>query len=206
MCTNYDTHPRVLRWLTPEIVKDTIEKTGSMVKAAEFLGVHRETIRNRLHNHKIASIEPMGYEDVYDIEVDEYHNFALSSGVFVHNSADMLQLLRRLGFDTSEISVDKTPLPYMKLRSMVYEDLIFMPMSKLLRTELEELEVTPDGAKIDHPMKGSKDMADGVCGSVISTIRNSDKHKMMYITMSKPHSISSEVKQLFWPEMQEGEV
>jgi hypothetical protein len=26
---------------------------------------------------------------VYDLEVDDYHNFALSSGVFVHNSKDV---------------------------------------------------------------------------------------------------------------------
>lgn len=36
-------------------------------------------------NHKVVSIEDGGYEDVYDIEVEKYHNFALSSGVFVHN-------------------------------------------------------------------------------------------------------------------------
>jgi len=39
------------------------------------------------HNHKITKIEfEKGSFPVYDIEVDEYHNFALSSGVFVHNS------------------------------------------------------------------------------------------------------------------------
>jgi hypothetical protein len=36
-------------------------------------------------NHKIESIEVIGCEDVYDFMVDEYHNFALASGVFVHN-------------------------------------------------------------------------------------------------------------------------
>ena len=80
-----------------------------------------------------------------------------------YESADLLQLLRRLGFNTQEISVDKTSLPYMKLRSLVYEDLIFLPMSKLLRSELEDLELDPKGMKVDHPIKGSKDMADGVC-------------------------------------------
>ncbi|MBF0554024.1 MAG: hypothetical protein HQK96_05625 [Nitrospirae bacterium] len=37
-------------------------------------------------NHKIVSIEKFGKEDVYDITVDKYSNFALSSGVVVHNS------------------------------------------------------------------------------------------------------------------------
>jgi DNA gyrase subunit B len=39
-------------------------------------------------NHRIVSIEPVDEKmDVYDIEVPNTHNFALASGVFVHNSA-----------------------------------------------------------------------------------------------------------------------
>lgn len=40
------------------------------------------------YNHKIKSIKLLsGLIDVYDIEVPNTHNFALASGVFVHNSA-----------------------------------------------------------------------------------------------------------------------
>jgi DNA gyrase subunit B len=46
----------------------------------------REAIHN--YNHRIVSIEPVEERlDVYDIEVPHTHNFALASGVFVHNSA-----------------------------------------------------------------------------------------------------------------------
>lgn len=38
------------------------------------------------NNHKVIAIEICEREDVYDITVDEYHNFAISSGIFVHNS------------------------------------------------------------------------------------------------------------------------
>jgi intein/homing endonuclease len=39
-----------------------------------------------LYNHKVKSVKVLDrFEDVYDITVDKYHNFALSSGVFVHN-------------------------------------------------------------------------------------------------------------------------
>ena len=42
-----------------------------------------------LVNHKVISIKELDTtEDVYDIEVDGNHNFALSAGVFVHNSKD----------------------------------------------------------------------------------------------------------------------
>lgn len=38
-------------------------------------------------NHRVISVETVNERcDVYDIEVENYHNFALSSGVFVHNS------------------------------------------------------------------------------------------------------------------------
>ena len=41
------------------------------------------------YNHKIVSVLPLAETaDVYDITVDEHHNFLLTSGVFVHNSID----------------------------------------------------------------------------------------------------------------------
>lgn len=41
-------------------------------------------------NHKIKSIEPYNITmDVYDLEIKDNHNFALSAGVFVHNSKDI---------------------------------------------------------------------------------------------------------------------
>jgi DNA gyrase subunit B len=45
-----------------------------------------EAIKN--YNHKIKAIIPLEQKiDVYDLEVSGTHNFALASGVFVHNSA-----------------------------------------------------------------------------------------------------------------------
>ncbi len=47
-----------------------------------------ETIKN--YNHKIRRIERITEKmDVYDLEVPEMHNFALASGIFVHNSSKM---------------------------------------------------------------------------------------------------------------------
>ncbi|GAB5492144.1 MAG: hypothetical protein Phog2KO_23590 [Phototrophicaceae bacterium] len=49
-------------------------------------GLAREAVSN--YNHRVVSIEYLSEEiDVYDIEVPNTHNFALASGVFVHNSA-----------------------------------------------------------------------------------------------------------------------
>lgn len=39
------------------------------------------------YNHKVVSVEKLDYrDDVYDFEVPNYHNFATSAGVFIHNS------------------------------------------------------------------------------------------------------------------------
>jgi DNA gyrase A subunit len=41
------------------------------------------------YNHRVVSVRFLEEcEDVYDITVDEHHNFLLASGVFVHNSLD----------------------------------------------------------------------------------------------------------------------
>ncbi|MGB8644377.1 MAG: DNA topoisomerase (ATP-hydrolyzing) subunit B [Anaerolineae bacterium] len=49
-------------------------------------GRAREAVAN--YNHRIVSVERLAEPvDVYDLEVPGTHNFALASGVFVHNSA-----------------------------------------------------------------------------------------------------------------------
>ena len=56
---------------------------------------------NTFNNHKVTSVERLTErEDVYCLSVDKHHNFALSSGVFVHNCEDFqVQGLNHLGSD-----------------------------------------------------------------------------------------------------------
>ena len=42
------------------------------------------------NNHEVVSVRDGGCEDVYDITVDRHHNFALTAGVFVHNSVNVV--------------------------------------------------------------------------------------------------------------------
>ncbi len=54
-------------------------------------------------NHKVVSIEFLDEKaDVYDIEVADNHNFALSSGVFVHNSKDLSDSICGATFEASK--------------------------------------------------------------------------------------------------------
>jgi DNA gyrase subunit B len=78
---------------------NTIRKeTGdrSLIKpetvANNFFGGSLDSLKEAaiLHNHKVVAVEEMTTTmDVYDFEVPGTHNFALASGVFVHNSAKM---------------------------------------------------------------------------------------------------------------------
>ena len=53
-------------------------------------------------NHRVISIEPGEKEDVYDITVDEFNNFAIGQGIFVHNSHKKVRnaLLELIQFKT----------------------------------------------------------------------------------------------------------
>lgn len=43
-------------------------------------------IMEAIENHKVVAVIPDGSEEVYDIKVENHANFALASGIFVHNS------------------------------------------------------------------------------------------------------------------------
>lgn len=54
-----------------------------------FMHRYHNLKKKNIVNHKIIGIQPLDdVADVYDIEVQDNHNFALASGVFVHNSKD----------------------------------------------------------------------------------------------------------------------
>jgi len=73
---------------TPEhkfMLRDRNYKEASLLTKEDFL-----MSRIKIGNCKIKKIERLSQKiDVYDIEVPNTHNFALASGIFVHNSAKM---------------------------------------------------------------------------------------------------------------------
>jgi hypothetical protein len=55
-----------------------------------------ELLASTDNNHKVRAVIPVVLDEpepVFDLEVDEFHNFALSGGVFVHNSKDLADAL-----------------------------------------------------------------------------------------------------------------
>ncbi len=62
-------------------------------------------------------------------------------------------------------------------REYLYRDQIVMVDSDTLRIELSQLEYLADKNKIDHPPRGSKDVADAVCGAIFSAVRSRSQGK-----------------------------
>lgn len=91
-------------------------------------------------------------------------------------STDTKQQLRKRRFNTERISVDKSKLPYEDLRDALYEDRVEFPpyYTKITVGALETvqiavkelMELEENDKKIDHPITGSKDVADGMAGVV----------------------------------------
>lgn len=81
-------------------------------------------------------------------------------------SVDFRQTLAAKGFATEYLSLDRTTQPYKTFRDALYEERVMLLRNQHLIKELTELEYVRNGSKekIDHKPRGSKDIADAVCG------------------------------------------
>ncbi len=85
-------------------------------------------------------------------------------------SVDTRQILEVGGIEAPLLSMDRTEEPYRMLRGLVEEGRVEIPFSRLLRNELLHLQQDPRKRKVDHPPGGSKDLADAVCGAVVTAV------------------------------------
>lgn len=81
------------------------------------------------------------------------------------NSLESRQAWKRQGMKTGLVSVDKSSAPYKNFRDAIYDKRIRMYHQEVLIEELFGLEYDEKKDKIDHPVTGSKDCADAVCGA-----------------------------------------
>lgn len=165
--------------ITDKIFFKTCNSVDMLKDVAITLKCSQSLIRRRLeklnydgwkeykmkNNHRVVSIKFTGYEDVYDIEVSKYHNFALSAGLFVHNSTETIQQFRKRRIRSDVLSVDRSTAPYDDLKDLLYENRFFSHYYEPFVSEALELEHT-DSGKVDHPSGGSKDVTDAVSAVV----------------------------------------
>lgn len=111
-------------------------------------------------------------------------------------SVDTVQILRGKSIRCEILSVDRETLPYDTLKTVIYDERIKCHQMPVLEKELKELEQTKAN-KIDHPPKGSKDVADAVCGAVYSVIEHTGSGEMGMATgnMNKITPVSIQQKQ-----------
>jgi len=163
--------PRFRKDILNELMFKACHKLNMLKEVAEKLNCNKMLIMKRLqklgykgfrdyksqNNHKVVSVKFYGYEDVYDIEVPQYHNFGLSAGIFVHNSIDSIQTLKSAGFHAETLSIDRNPEAYYTLKASLLDSRLDFYHYKPLIEELQQLEELK-GTKIDHPRRGSKDV------------------------------------------------
>jgi len=75
---------------------------GTIVNRVLWEGFESQVKSGKPGNHIVLSVTPAGKADVYDFEVAEHHNFALTAGVFVHNSKDVSDALAGACFSCVE--------------------------------------------------------------------------------------------------------
>lgn len=111
-------------------------------------------------------------------------------------STDSVQQLRKKRFVAGNLSVDKTTLPYEDLRDAIMDERLEFPPYQTFRNigddkteevairELMQLEDT--GKKIDHPTKGSKDLADAIAGVVTTLMGDRSFHRGVRSERARP--------------------
>jgi len=97
----------------PFLLSDMSYKKASDLKSDDSLLSTHNGLKERDGNypcHHVASIENAGRADVYDLTVEEHHNFALDAGVFVHNCAGWsLRMLLNEGFNGIPYQLESGP-------------------------------------------------------------------------------------------------
>lgn len=81
------------------------------------------------------------------------------------DSRESIQAWRKDSMRAGQVSVDRSDVPYKQLRDAFYDGRINMLDDKVIIDEFLELEYDEDKKKVDHPVHGSKDGIDAVCGA-----------------------------------------
>lgn len=153
--------------LKPYIVIDFLMRIKALPGREIFLG----DVRTQIYNLR----DSLGFK-INMVTMDGFE------------STDTMQQFQRRRFGVEYVSVDKEILPYHDLREAIYEDRIDFPPyiteihGESGTTEVEILiqelsQLVDDGKKIDHPLNGSKDVADAVAGVTFTLMGDRRYHR-----------------------------
>lgn len=146
------------------------EKIGFLWRRkADELARHLGVLGRKMTTRVLSLVD--GVSDVYDIEVEDDHAY-MSNGFVSHNSAEMIQQMKARGVQSEVVSVDRTMDAYEALKSALYEKRIEFYRYEPFLAELRALEYDKVRGKVDHPVAGTKDVADAVAGMVFALVKS----------------------------------
>lgn len=114
---------------------------------------------------------------IYEMRERGFHFGKISYDQF--QSADSIQEFKRRGFEVEKLSVDATLAPYETLKEKIYQGKFKCYRYDMFFAELRRLELI-GGKKVDHPAKGSKDVADAVAGAVYNAVIGEGSREMSF--------------------------
>ena len=103
-------------------------------------------------------------------------------------SAEAIQKLQQKGYNAEVLSVDRTMSPYEVLKEALYDGRLELYDYPPLIRELRELEHDRVKRKVDHPARGSKDVADALAGICYSLTENSLNQPMPFVRSTPMYS------------------
>ena len=107
---------------------------------------------------------------VYELQDHGFHLSGFSCDSY--QSAEMIQQMKAHGVRSEVVSVDRTMDAYDALKSAIYERRIEFYHYEPFIAELRALEYDKVRGKVDHPVAGTKDVADAVAGMVYALVKD----------------------------------
>jgi len=129
----------------------------------------------------MLAISPPAIGEIPILRVAEFITYLSDLGYYIarvtmdsYQSRASLQYLQGEGIDAELQSVDRTDEAYVNLRNLIANKCYHTYHYSLFAREMTELIWNRQRRKVDHPMSGSKDVTDGVSGSVQSALDYGD--------------------------------
>lgn len=147
----------------PEVLEATVrDRVSSEVVAVPV---------PRLHVDLTLQVKPPQGGRIDLIEVEEFVLLLVAMGFDIRlvtfdqfQSERSIQTFERAGIPSRRLSLDRYPEPYQTLRRVLRLGAASVPWSPALDRELRDLLEDSATGKVDHPAKGSKDVADSLAG------------------------------------------
>jgi hypothetical protein len=114
---------------------------------------------------------------VYELQDHGFHLSGFSCDSY--QSAEMIQQMKARGVHSEVVSVDRTMDAYEALKSALYEQRIEFYRYEPFLAELRALEYDKVRGKVDHPVAGTKDVADAVAGMVYALVKSARMSNVM---------------------------